>query len=84
MVDQLTSEQTDTIDYVATDTNGLTSTRTVLIEPSAELPPLSPATSTAITTTASSQQLQIRSCPKNAVNTLSSTVSPKPETVKEN
>ena len=40
---------TDTIDYVATDTNGLTSTstRTVLIEPSAELPPLSPATSTA-------------------------------------
>jgi hypothetical protein len=41
---------TDTIDYVATDTNGLTSTstRTVLIEaPSAKLPPPSQATTTA-------------------------------------
>ena len=37
-----TGPATDTIDYVATDQNGLTSTstRTVLIEPSGELPPL--------------------------------------------
>jgi hypothetical protein len=42
---------TDTIDYVATDTNGLTatSTRTVLIEPSPSIVPIDDASTTAIT-----------------------------------
>ena len=47
---------TDTIDYVVTDQNGLTSTstRTVLIEPSAELPP--PAAPIAASAATSSSQ----------------------------
>jgi len=44
---------TDTIDYVVTDQNGLTSTstRTIVIEPAASPPPASAATSSSATST---------------------------------